>query len=146
MKPLFTLFIIGSAFLWAKLEIHIEGGRGWAADLPTWRVEKHFLLDLLYGGRPLTGYHIWCFAFVFFLFHMPFFWTGTWSISQELNVIGSYCLFWVVEDFLWFVLNPHFGLRKFTKEHAWWHKRWLARVPVEYWAFGLLGILLLYLF
>ncbi len=145
MKPLFTVFIFVSAFLWAKLEIHIEGERGWAGNLPTWRVEKHFLLDLIYGGRPLTGYHVWCFTFMFFLFHMPFFWTGNWSIRQELNVIGGYFLFWVAEDFLWFVLNPHFGLRKFTKEHAWWHKRWLLRLPLEYWGFGLVGIALLYL-
>jgi hypothetical protein len=146
MKPLVTVFIAIAAFLWAKLEIHIEGQRGWAADLPTWRVEKHRLLDLLYGGRPLTGYHVWCFAFMFFFFHMPLFWTGSWSIGQELNVIGGFFLFWVAEDFLWFVLNPHFGLRKFTKEHAWWHKRWLAWVPVDYWAFGLLGVLFLYFF
>ena len=49
-----TVFIITSAFLWAKLEIQIEGKRGWAQDLPTWRVEKHYLLSLFYGGRPLT--------------------------------------------------------------------------------------------
>lgn len=146
MKPLLTVFILVSAFLWAKLEIHIEGKRGWASDLPTWRVENHFLLELVYGGRPLTGYHVWCLVFIFFAFHMPFFWTGTWSVRQELNVIGGYCLFWVMEDFLWFVLNPHYGLRKFNKDHIWWHRRWVALFPIDYWTFGILGLVLLYFF
>jgi hypothetical protein len=146
MKPLLTIFIIISAFFWAKLEIQIEGKGGWAQDLPGWRVDKHYLLNLLYGGRPLTGYHVWSLVFVLFAFHMPFFWTGIWSVRYELNVIGAYCLFWVTEDCLWFVLNPHYGWKKFRREHIWWHKKWLGRLPIEYWAFGTLGLLLLYFF
>ncbi len=142
MKVLFLVFVAVSAFLWAKVEIQIEGGRGWAIDLPTWRIENHPILDLVYGGRPLTGYHVWCLLFFLFLFHMPFFWTGTWSASAELNLIGAYLLFWVLEDFLWFIFNPHYGWRKLTKEHAWWHKRWFAGVPIDYWSFGTLGLLL----
>jgi hypothetical protein len=29
------------AFFFAKVEIEIEGPAGWAAKLPTWRVENH---------------------------------------------------------------------------------------------------------
>ena len=77
---------------------------------------------------------------------MPFFWTGFWSLREELNVIGAYCLFWVAEDFLWFILNPHFGWKKFGKEQIWWHKRWLGGLPSDYWTFGTIGLLLLYFF
>ncbi|MBD3308853.1 hypothetical protein GF339_20775, partial [candidate division KSB3 bacterium] len=42
------------SFFFAKVEIHIEGEAGWAANLPTWRIERHWLLDLLWGGRPMT--------------------------------------------------------------------------------------------
>ena len=143
MNLTFIAFVLISALFWAKLEIEIEGSQGWATALPTWRVEKHRLLDLFFGGRPLTGYHVWSFALFLLFFHMPFFFAGEWSLPKELNVIGGYFLFWIVEDFLWFALNPHFGVKKFKKEHAWWHKRWLFGLPIEYWAFGTLSLALL---
>lgn len=132
-------FILIAAFLWAKMEIEIEGPHGWAEKLPTWRVEKHLLLDLFYGGRPLTGYHVWAFSFVFFAFHLPFYWNAPWTWRNELRVIGAYDIFWVVEDFLWFVLNPHFGWRRFGRKEVWWHKRWLFGLPVDYWLLIALG-------
>lgn len=52
---LYILSIMVAAFLWSKLKIEIEGANGWAASLPTWRIEKHVLLEVLYGGRPFTG-------------------------------------------------------------------------------------------
>ena len=63
--------------------------------------------------------------------------------STELHVFGGYLLFWVLEDMLWFVLNPHYGWKKFTKENVPWHKRWALGVPVDYWAAGALAIVLL---
>ena len=69
----FLLFVVIAAALFAKIEIEIEGPHGWAEKLPTWRIENHFLLDWLFGGRSLTGYHVWAFAFVLFVFHLPFF-------------------------------------------------------------------------
>ena len=146
MNAVFLGFVLAAAFLFAKLEIEIEGEHGWAAKLPTWRVEKHFLLDLFFGGRPLTGYHVWAFLFVFFFFHMPFFWSpGSWTARGELHSVGAYTLFWIVEDALWFVMNPHYGWKKFTKGHIWWHKRWLMGLPVDYWVLGSLAAALLVL-
>ena len=124
------------ALFWAKLEIQIEGAEGWASGLPCWRVEKHRLLDIFYGGRPLTGYHLWAFSSVLLFFHLPMFVLHQFTWRLELHAIGGFMLFWVVEDFLWFVLNPHYGLRKFRREHIWWHKRWLLGVPVDYWVMG----------
>jgi len=141
----FLLFVLIAAILFAKLEIEIEGPHGWAEKLPTWRIEHHFLLDWLFGGRPLTGYHVWTFVFVLFLFHLPFFWSGTWAGHAELNVLGGYVLFWLLEDMLWFILNPHYGWTKFTKENVWWHKRWALGVPVDYWVAGALALALLIL-
>ena len=132
-----------AAFLWAKMEIEIEGSEGWAANLPTWKVEEHKLLDWFYGGRPLTGYHVWAFAFVFFAFHFPLLWVGTWSVRLEMAAVGSYVVFWVIEDFLWFLLNPQYGLRKFSRQHVWWHKHWFLGLPSDYWVLGTIGSLLL---
>jgi len=128
------LFILVAAFIFAKLEIEIEGPHGWAEKLPTWRVERHTLLDWFFGGRPLTGYHVWAFALILFCFHMPFFWlAGSWSLRGELQVLAAYTAFWIIEDALWFVLNPHYGWRKFTRSNVWWHKRWLFGLPLDYW-------------
>jgi hypothetical protein len=142
----FLAFTLAASVLFAKLEIEIEGRHGWAEKLPTWRVEKHVLLDWFFGGRPLTGYHVWAFLFVFLIFHMPFFWQpGSWSPRLELHAIGAYTLFWIVEDALWFILNPHYGWKKFTRENVWWHKRWALGVPVDYWVLGAVAAALLIL-
>ena len=44
-------------------------------------------------------------------------------------------LFWIVEDFLWFVFNPAYGIARFDPAHVAWHKHWLWHAPVEYWIF-----------
>lgn len=144
MSPFFLVYVFIAAFCFAKLEIQIEGKDGWAKNLPTWRVEKHVLLDWFYGGRPFTGYHLWAFLFVFLTFHLPFFWSGLWFWKGELRMIGAYVLFWVLEDFLWFVLNPHYGWKLFKPQHIWWHKRWWCGVPFDYWILGSVGILLVF--
>ena len=65
------VLLLGRFF--AQTEIQIEGPAGWAANLPTWRVEQHWLLDIFWGGRAMTGYHAWVFPFIALFFHCPFF-------------------------------------------------------------------------
>ncbi len=101
-------FVLLLAFFFAKLEIAIEGEDGWAANLPTWRIEHHWLLDLLWGGREMTGYHAWAFSLVALFFHFPLVFSGDYSWAAEQRVLGSLMVFWVCEDFLWFLLNPAF--------------------------------------
>jgi hypothetical protein len=131
------------AFFFAKLEIQIEGPDGWASRLPTWRVEKHPLLDWFWGGRPMTGYHAWAFAFVGLTFHTPYLFGCVPSWRMEARMLGGLMIFWIVEDALWFALNPAFGLRRLTREVVWWHKRWIGPVPVDYVTFTLAACVLL---
>jgi hypothetical protein len=56
--------VLALAYLFARVEVEIEGEAGWAANLPTWRIEEHLLLDIFWGGRALTGYHLWMFSFI----------------------------------------------------------------------------------
>lgn len=128
------------SFVWAKLEIEIEGPDGWAARLPTWRVKKPAFADALVGGGDITGYHAWAFAATFLFFHLSV--LGRWSWAAEARVLGAFVLFWLVEDFLWFVLNPHYGLRSFNPQRAPWHRRWFCRLPVAYWVMGPVGLFL----
>jgi hypothetical protein len=132
------------AFFFAKVEVHIEGADGWASKLPTWRIERHKLLDILWAGKPLTGYHVWVFAFMALVFHLPSFLTGDFSWPLEERILGSLMLFWIVEDFLWFALNPHYGLRRFRPGQVPWHRHWIGLLPAEYWLFGVLGVALLW--
>ncbi|MDR2207430.1 MAG: hypothetical protein LBE22_00420 [Azoarcus sp.] len=131
------------AYFFANVEIQIEGAAGWAANLPTWRVEKHWLLDIFWGSRPITGYHAWIFSCVMLFFHFPLLFMGHFSWRAEARVIAFIAIFWIAEDFLWFVLNPAFGLTKFHSESVPWHIHWLGPAPLDYWTFLVLGFGLL---
>jgi hypothetical protein len=104
--------VLALAYLFARVEVEIEGEAGWAANLPTWRIEEHLLLDIFWGGRALTGYHLWMFSFIGLVFHFPLFFMGQWSWQLEATIMASIMLFWIVEDYLWFVINPAFGWRR----------------------------------
>lgn len=150
MKSRKRLFLLlGWVFLlsifFANVEIAIEGPAGWAKNLPTWRIEHHWLLDIFFGGRALTGYHAWVFPFIALFFHLPMFFVEKWSRPQELRVIASILFFWISEDFLWFVFNPAFGLEKFAPTFIPWHKHWLFYAPTDYWV-GLVSIVILLYF
>lgn len=130
-----TLWVSMLAFFFANVEIQIEGSEGWASSLPTWRIKEHWLLDIFWGGREMTGYHAWVFSFMFLFFHLPVFLFCKWTYQVEARILGCVCTFWIVEDFLWFVINPAYGILKFSAEHVSWHKHWLCGAPVDYWAF-----------
>lgn len=128
---LFWVALLG--FFFAHVEIQIEGPAGWAANLPTWRVEKHWLLDIFWGGRPMTGYHAWVFPLIALFFHFPFIFMQHWSWRLESRVLACIMLFWTIEDFSWFAFNPAYGLVNFDPAHIAWHKHWLLFAPTDYW-------------
>ncbi|MFO0839785.1 MAG: hypothetical protein U1D55_14840 [Phycisphaerae bacterium] len=130
---IFFAGLLAAAATFALLEIHIEGPAGWAANLPTWRV-KSVLLSRLFPGRPLTGYHLWLMVFTVIVAHLPFSFGLLWTAARELRSIAFVLFFWVIEDFLWFALNPHFGLRRFRPQYIPWHgKAWWWLAPRDYW-------------
>lgn len=142
----FTILWVGLlAYFFANVEIQIEGAAGWAANLPTWRIEHHYLLDIFWGGRPMTGYHAWIFPWIALFFHFPLLFNGRVSWRAEARVIACIMIFWVVEDLLWFVLNPAFGLQKFHPRFIPWHIHWWGPAPVDYWISSALAVLLCWL-
>lgn len=133
ITKLFLITILLS-HVFARLEIEIEGEHGWATKLPTWRNRKTWFTTLT--DKTLTGYHVWTWTLVLLMFHLPFV-ALRWTFQRELLVLGFISLFWVLEDFQWFLFNPHFGFNKFTKEDVSWHKKWLYGLPLEYyWGVG----------
>lgn len=128
-------YFFAVAFVLAHLEIQIEGPRGWAAGLPTWRWETPAVLRWL--GKPVTGYHVFLNLLIVLFLHAPALRSG-FSLREEASIFSGYFLLAVMWDFLWFACNPHFGLRRLSPGHAWWFKTWTLGLPRAY--FG--GLLL----
>jgi hypothetical protein len=130
------LFLFGYAFLFAAVEIEIEGPHGWAERLPTWfRVTTPWarLYGILMRGKPLTGYHAVMFVLPLWSFHFGFMAGIPWSWPSEAAALGAYMIWSVTWDLLWFILNPRFGWSRFRKGAVWWHGRtWIGRFPVDY--------------
>lgn len=125
----------------AQLEIQIEGKYGWAEKLPTWRWQPPWLKRV--ASRPITGYHVYLTLFMLLLLHLPIVFGGfTWEIESEL--LSFYFFMVVFWDFLWFVLNRHYGLRRFNGENIWWYKKWFLRLPLDYY-YGLAVSLLIFM-
>lgn len=134
--------------LWLALfEIQIEGKDGWAAKLPTWRAGQNKWYARIYsaamGGKEMTGYHLLVFGFVLIFLHFPYFSGQDWNYFSELKTLSLFFLTIITWDFLWFVLNPYYGLRRFKPEYIWWHKKWFLFMPKTYY-FALMISVLLY--
>ena len=140
---LFGAGLVVASVAFALLEIQIEGPDGWAARLPTWRIENAWTRRLL-GARAITGYHFYLQIFVAVMAHLPYL-IGTaapgWAV--ELRILAFLVLFWVLEDFLWFVFNPAYGLGRFRRQTVWWHApTWWGVMPRDYWLFLPVGLAL----
>ena len=127
----FLGFMIFLALVLALWEIQIEGKDGWASKLPAWRIEKGRFIKLT-GGRPVTGYHVFMTLFLISMVHLPLFFVP-WTLPLESLLLGFYVGMVFLEDFMWFVLNPSYGIRSFRRGRIWWHRQWWGPVPALYW-------------
>jgi hypothetical protein len=130
------------ALILAGWEIQIEGKDGWAAKLPAWRISQGWLMRFT-GGLPITGYHVFLSVFLIAIIHLPVFFTG-WTLRLESLLLGFFVGIMLVEDFLWFVLNPNYGIKNFRKGKIWWHKHWWGPVPAIYWFLLVLAAVLIW--
>ena len=130
---IYFAWVVLMAFFFANVEVQIEGAAGWASALPTWRIESHWLLDIFWGGRAMTGYHAWVFSFMALMFFAPLAFNARCTRNDLLLALVGLTVFWLLEDFLWFLVNPAYGWAKFDPAHVAWHKRWCWGAPVDYW-------------
>ncbi len=142
----FFVGVLLAAALFAMAEIHVEGPDGWAGKLPTWRKRNRWT-RLFLGDKPLTGYHVYTFGTLLTLCHLPWFLglsRPTWA--AELRILSFFTFFCIVEDFLWFVLNPAFDIRRFRRDLIWWHRAaWWGFAPRDYFVFIPVGLFLYWL-
>ena len=119
-------------WLLARVEIEIEGDKGWAVGLPTWRWGPEWWLRLT-NGKEVTGYHVWLTLFLIGVFHLPLVFSG---FSRELwaKCTSAYLLTTAVWDFQWFVWNPAWGLKKFRAAPIPWFRHKILGFPADYYA------------
>ena len=113
-----TLLLFLWAFGLAGIEIEIEGGVGWAQRLPTWYLKRGLtgrIYGLVMGQRPLTGYHVYAFTIPMLILHLPYVLGVHWTLAGELVTVATYFVLAVVWDYLWFVLNPAYTVRRFRR-------------------------------
>ena len=94
------------------------------------------------GGKPLTGYNLLMFAATLVAFHLPFAFGAPWTAARELALLAAWVAWSALWDFLWFLLNPAYGWRRFRPGNVWWHSRWLWRLPLDYWVAVVASLLL----
>jgi hypothetical protein len=136
-----TLLLWFWALCLAGIEIEIEGGYGWAERLPTWWLRRGRVgrvYGALMGDRPLTGYHVFAFTIPLLVLHLPYVMGVDWTLAGELRTLATYFALAVVWDYLWFVLNPAYTVRRFRRGSVWWFEvPWIWRFPLDYyWGIG----------
>ncbi|MBU0706847.1 hypothetical protein KKG41_00560 [Patescibacteria group bacterium] len=108
-------------------EAYIEGRHGGAAKQVGW-VWKIF-------GLRLTGYHIMLFGVTIPLFLLLPIIAYGYDTKLLATVACGYLIGIIIEDFLWFVVNPAYPFRQFRADKVWWYPwikfgRW--RMPLIY--------------
>ena len=126
-------FLVLTTVVYALLEIQIEGKDGWAAKLPTKKITLGRPWSSFIGSahRPLTFYHLYLWSFLLVLLHYPLIYVR-WSFALELKLLGNFILIATVADWLWFIFNPNFGLKRFTARNIYWFKSWFLGLPGFY--------------
>ncbi len=136
----FSIYLFVIAIILAYFEVQIEGPNGWASALPTWKTVDPDL-TWIFGGRPVTGYHVSLNLLLLSFLHWPCLFSK-WSLVSEARTLSSFALLATIWDFLWFVINPNFGLSKYNGDNIWWFKHWFLGIPVDYYIGFLMAILI----
>ncbi|MEK6973915.1 MAG: hypothetical protein AABW41_01610 [Nanoarchaeota archaeon] len=122
-------------------ESYIEGYNAWATGKRGWKIRIDFLKK-----EPLTAYHLFLYVITIPLFLMLPFIVFGFNTHLFLLIVANYFLGLVVEDFLWFVVNPVWGgLRNFNSKKVYWHRFFKIgkfEIP-DFYAFFLLFFLLI---
>jgi hypothetical protein len=136
----FSIYLFIIAVLLAYFEVQIEGPNGWAGILPTWKIIDP-RITWIFGGRPVTGYHVSLNLLLLSFFHWPLLF-NKWTFVFEARTLSSFALLATIWDFLWFVINPNFGLSRYNGNNVWWFRHWFLGIPVDYYLGFLMAILI----
>lgn len=142
-----SLFLFVFALVYALIEIEIEGPDGWAKNLPTPQ-NFCFHLSLYHVYMILLACIVIC-GFVYFRDTKECLEDNTRSTEYRVRSVVSRVLFMLVaffllQDFLWFVMNPSYTVCKYSAQHISWHSPWYFGLPwFNFVGFGLLALAVL---
>ena len=138
--------------LFAALCVNAEGEAGWGGNLPAWEPvnpDASWLKILSWTillGREVNGFVLFAITFFIgaFLLIPIWGWTHekTLNLQELYELICFFAIFSVIEDFIWFLINPTYGLIKFSPNFIPWHPYWLWIMPIDYY----LGIIVASIF
>jgi hypothetical protein len=133
METIFIFIWVIAAFVsWSFWEAYIEGKSPWAAKSCGWKLK-------IAKRVTLTAYHFWLnIMFIFFL-TLPFIVSG-WDKNLFGIILSAAAIGMLVEDFLWYVINPFFSLKKFNPKDAKWYP-WVGIGKLKLPATYILGII-----
>ena len=134
------LFIIVHATTFSWLEVEMEGAHGWAVNMPT---------SCAFAGW--TWYHIAMNILIFLTvasisntYRAKF--KNSWEQYLASILLWAFrvVVYFCIEDIMWFVINKHYGIRKYTKNNVFWHadKMWFLGTIFLNWV-ALFGTLVL---
>ena len=67
------------------------------------------------------------------ILHLPFGFGLEWSLEAELGQLAIFFALAVIWDYLWFVNNPAYTVRRFRRGNVWWFEvPWIWRFPLDY--------------
>ena len=117
-------FVVFTSLIYSLIEIELEAKDGWMKNIPT----AHMIW---FGNKYMTLYHIYMIIlmFVTFVYQNQMILT----LASVLYTISNMILFLFLEDTLWFILNPYFTIKRYTKKDIWWHaaQPWILGFPMH---------------
>jgi len=133
------LFVILFSTIYALIEIEIEGTNGWMEGLPTPGVLK-------FGTKNMTLYHIY--MLILIIVSVIFQNNMTFSFNSFLYSLTNVLFILFLEDILWFIFNPHFTIKKYSKKDIWWHSKqpWYFGMPLHNYIISLIVLIISYYF
>jgi len=127
MEYLLFLWIISGFAAMAFWEAYIEGKDPWAKRQVGWTWH-------LTPKWTITAYHFWVWVMLAFFLTLPLAVNG-WSTPLFGMLLSAAAIGMIVEDFLWFVINPKFPFRNFNAAQVYWYP-WLKigriQIPMPY--------------
>lgn len=116
MVLLIFLWVIGGFAAMAFWEAYIEGKDPWAGRQVgwAWHITPAFTI---------TAYHFWVWVMLALFLSLPLIVSG-WDAHLFGVLLSAAAVGMIVEDFLWFVINPKYPFRNFNAENVHWYP-WL---------------------
>ena len=95
-------------------EAYVEGKRAWDRGKIGWKIKTK-------NRVWLTAYHFWLFLIMWpMLLFLPFI-----IFEFDLKLLGillsAYFSGLIIEDFVWFLVNPAFKFSNFNSKYVYWH-------------------------